>query len=88
MNTFFLWTLILACAATEISSKINTDNLAEKLGIGLIFFGAALQLGHIHNSFMLIGCSIYFAAIAYTGLKAKQDRRKSDGTPKKRKLLS
>jgi len=88
MNTLFLWSLIAACAVMEISIKIDTDNLIEKSGIGLIAFGAALQLANINNEFMLIGCALYFGSVAYIGLKSKHDRRKADHVPKKRKLLS
>ncbi len=36
--------LILACSYMELSPKVDTENLLEKLGMGAIAFGSGLDL--------------------------------------------
>lgn len=81
--------LILVCSYMELSQKVDTDNIIEKAGMGLIVGGAGLEvLGNFHNNLIIIGAALYFSTIACRALIAKHNRRKADRIPKKRKLLS
>jgi hypothetical protein len=72
----------------ELSHKIDTDNLLEKIGMASIVLGSGLNLGGTANHLIELGAAIYFFTIAYRGCKSKHDRRKADTLPKKRKILS
>ena len=80
--------LILACSYMEYSQKINTDNIIEKIGMLSIVIGAAMNLSGVANHLIDAGAALYFTTIAYKGCMSKHDRRKSDHTPRKRKILS
>lgn len=44
MMTFFYVLLVLLCFFSEISEKVNTDNIVKKLGLGLIMVGALIRI--------------------------------------------
>lgn len=72
----------------ELSQKVDTDNILEKLSMGSIVLGAGLSLAHIHTFLILFGTTLYFANMALLGCLAKHNRRKADHVPRKRKILS
>lgn len=77
MNAAYI-VLILACFSMEMSWKINTDNILEKLGIGMIAIGSMVHLSGHDNNLVILGSSIYFGTIAIKGVIAKRNRRGSD----------
>lgn len=86
--TYLYYYIAAVCMAAECTSKINTDNFFEKLGLGLIGFGA-IGSAHEHYELMALGIAIYLTAFCYRSFK--RHRRASDLEPirpKKRKLLS
>lgn len=88
MNTITLLVLIIACSYSEISRRINTDCIFDKIGMLLIVLGAGLAIFRIHTHLIEVGATIYFVTSAYRECKSKHNRRKADHLPRKRKILS
>lgn len=78
MNNILFIILILACSYIELSHKVNTDNVFEKLGVLSMVLGAGLELFNIHTHLITIGAVIYFCVLAYQACKSKHNRREHD----------
>jgi hypothetical protein len=77
MNTIYLL-LAISCVVMEISSKINTDNIIEKVGLSVIFLGCVISLQGRWNHLIPIGTCVYVASVLLRGLIATHRRRMSD----------
>jgi hypothetical protein len=77
MNIILLF-LIVACSYMELSQKVDTDNLIEKISMVSIVLGSGLQLAHVQTNLILYGTSLYFITISYRAFINKQNRRQSD----------
>lgn len=71
--TFIYLTTFGLIVWIECSSKINTDNIFEKLGMGLIAIGCLISTVSF-NRLIPIGLLFYFCAIAYKAYKTRGRR--------------
>lgn len=61
MNYVYLMIFLMA-VWVEIDTRINTDNVLEKIGLGLIAIGAAASMV-TQNALITYGILLYFASI-------------------------
>jgi len=76
MSLFYIL-LALSLVWMELSNKFDTENLAEKIGAGIMFTGSLISLVTV-NHLIPIGASIYFGAKMVDGYLHKNDRREDD----------
>lgn len=69
--------LAISLVIMESSIKFDTRNIGEKVGAGLMFFGAIISLVHV-NYLIQIGASIYFGIKVIKGFIVKYNRRSTD----------
>lgn len=75
MLALLLFTL---CVAVEFSPRINTDNVAKKIGIGFVMIGALVEMVKTDSPFIEIGLIMYLSANLCTAYLSKPKRRASD----------
>lgn len=51
--------IIAVCVYMEFSSRINTDNVIEKMALGIISLGALIHLCDAHNYLVETGVLLY-----------------------------
>lgn len=80
-----LWSAFAILVFIEISKKVNTDNIYEKLAMGIIAIGillniAALNRPIFHNLdyVIILGIILYFGHMAYRCYQIKYNRRSND----------
>ena len=80
MIILFYSVLIALCVYMELSSKVNTDNILNKIGIGFIIVGSIIKIyavsHHIphENHLVCIGIFLHFICEINYGYKRKNRR--------------
>jgi hypothetical protein len=70
--------IILSAFFSELSCKINTENIIKKIAIGLIIVGCWLGLANKPNNLIYFGVLGYFAVNITTSYYHSEKRRLSD----------
>lgn len=60
MVTFFLILIAISLVFIECSNKFNTDNIIEKIGHALIFFGCLGALSGENYDMIMVGIGLDF----------------------------
>lgn len=71
-------TLCFLAIYAEVSTKINTDNVVKKAGLGLVAVGSIINLYHEGNLLMPAGFIIFLLPNALNTFRKYQQRRASD----------
>lgn len=67
--------LFLLCITIEFSPHVNTDNIIQKIGIGMIAIGALIEHIGKHNSLIVLGAILYFSVTLYSEYYFKYHRK-------------
>lgn len=83
MITFILIIIPISLVFIECSNKFNTDNVIEKIGHALIFFGCLLALSGEDYDMILLGLSLDFLSRILRSYIDRRNRRATDHMKRK-----
>jgi hypothetical protein len=73
--TYFYYILFALCAYMELSEKINTDNILNKIGLGCVMVGASISIyKEAPNNLIAIGVFLHFICdlLRYSKIKNRR----------------
>lgn len=77
-HTLLYFSIIIVCAMTEYSIKVNTESLGKKIGLALIIVGSIMEVANVHNPLVPMGVFVYFGRNVLMAYLNRQRRRASD----------